>query len=133
MTMILTEPVRNLIEQPLIARIAVIDDDGYPHVIPIWFARDGDDLVFFSSPSARKIEHIQANSKGAVTIGGDPYGNDGYLLKGEFSIEEDVGLRWLKEITYRYESKEIADAHLTEWVHDDLVLLRFKPRRVIRV
>jgi general stress protein 26 len=131
--MILSEQVRHLFEQALIARIAVLDTNGYPHMIPIWFARDGDDAMFFSSRSARKIKYIQLNSKGALTIGGDPYGSEGYLLKGEFSVEEDVGHRWLREITYRYESKEIADRHLAEWVNDDIVLLRFRPHKVIKV
>ena len=131
--MILTEPVRTFLEQALIARIAVIDNHGYPHMIPIWFARDGDDVMFFSSRNARKIKHVQANPKGALTIGGEPYGSEGYLLKGEFSIEEDLGHRWLREITFRYEPREIADKHLAEWVNDDLVLLRFKPRKVIKV
>ena len=131
--MFLNEPVRTFLEQALIARIAVIDNDGYPHIIPVWFARDGDEVIFFSSLSARKIKHIQANPKGAMTIGGNPFGSEGYLLKGEFSIEEDAGRRWLRGITYRYEPREIADQHLAEWVNDDLVLLRFKPRIVIRV
>ncbi len=131
--MILSEPVRTLMEQALIAHISVIDNDGYPHVIPIWFARDGDEVMFFSDRTARKIKHIQANPKGALTIGGDPYGSEGYLLKGEFSIEDDPGHRWLREITYRYEPRAIADKHLAEWVNDDLVLLRFKPRKVIKV
>ena len=131
--MILTEPVRAFMEKPLIARIAVIDGDGYPHLIPIWFARDGDDLMFFSSRTARKIKHIQANPKGALSLGGNPYGSEGYLLKGEFSVEADPGHRWLREITCRYEPREIADSHLAEWVNDDLVLMRFKPRSVIRL
>ncbi len=131
--MILTESVRTFLDKPLVARISVIDSDGYPHMIPIWFARDGDDVMFFSSRSARKIKHIQANPKGALTVGGDPYGTEGYLLKGDFSIEEDAENRWLREITYRYEPGEIADKHLAEWVNDDLVLLRFKPRKVIKV
>ena len=131
--MILTEPVRALMEKPLIARISVIDGDGYPHMIPIWFARDGDDVMFFSSRTARKIKHVQVNPKGAFTLGGDPYGSEGYLLKGEFSIEEDTGHRWLGEITYRYEPRDVADKHLAEWVNDDLVLMRFTPRRVIKI
>lgn len=131
--MILTEPVRTLLDKPLIARIAVIDEDGYPHVIPIWFARDEDDVVFFSTRTARKIKHIQVNPKGAVTLGGNPYGSEGYLLKGEFSIEEDPNHRWLREITYRYEPRDIADKDLAEWVNDGLILMRFKPRKVIRI
>jgi len=129
----LTEPVRAFLDQAQIARIAVIGDDSYPHVIPIWFARDGDEVMFFSSRSARKIKHVQANPRGALSVGGDPYGSEGYLMKGDFSIEEDRGHRWLREITYRYEPRELADQHVAEWSNDDLVLLRFKARKVIRV
>jgi hypothetical protein len=120
-------------ENPLIARMAVIDTAGYPHVIPIWFARDGDDVMFFSSRTARKIKYVQANPKGALTIGGDPYGSEGYLLKGEFSIEVDPGHRWLREITYRYEPREVADKHVVEWATDAIVVLRFRPHKVIKI
>ena len=135
--MILDEPVRALLDQPLIGRIAVIDDEGYPHMIPIWYSRDGDEIMFISSRSGRKIRSIQANPKGALTVGGDPYGSEGYLLKGEFTIEEDPGHRWLREITYRYEPREVAEKDLAEWIagwaSKDLVILRFTPRKVVKV
>lgn len=131
--MVFPEAVRSFMDKPSIARISVIDDQGYPHLIPIWFARDGDELVFFSSRTARKIKHVQSNSKGAVTIGGDPYGSEGYTMKGDFFIQEDDQHRWLREITYRYEPRQLADAYLAEWMHDDLVVMRFKPKQVIRV
>ena len=129
----LSDPVRSFLEQPLIARLSVIDDAGYPHTVPIWFARDGDDLMFFSSRTARKIGHAQANPRGAVTVGGDPYGAEGYLLKGELSIEEDPENRWLSLITHRYEPNDLAEQHVAEWSKEDLVLMRFRPRKVIRV
>lgn len=133
--MILADPVRQFLQPPLVARIAVVGPDGYPHVIPIWYALDGDDLVFFSSRTARKVAYIHANPKGAVTVGGEPYGAEGYLLKGDFSVEEDVDHRWLREITYRYEPRPQADEHVTEWGADDyaLVVLRFKPNKIIKV
>jgi hypothetical protein len=131
--MILDEPVRALLDQPLIGRISVIDDEGYPHMIPIWYSRDGDEIMFISSRSGRKIRSIQANPKGALTVGGDPYGSEGYLLKGEFTIEEDPGRRWLREITYRYEPRDVAERYLAEWANDDIVALRFTPRRVLKV
>lgn len=131
--MILGEPVRTLLDQPLIGRISVIDEEGYPHTIPIWFIRDGDEVVFISSRGGRKIRSIQVNPKGALTVGGDPYGSEGYLLKGEFAIEEDPGHRWLRDITYRYEPRDAAEKYLAEWVNDDIVALRFTPRQVVKV
>ena len=131
--MILSEPVRTLLDQPLIVRISVIDGEGYPHTIPIWFICDGDEIVFISDRSARKIRLIQANPKGAVTIGGDPYRSEGYLLKGEFAIEEDPEHRWLRDITYRYEPREDAEKDLAAWANDDIVVLRFTPRSVVKI
>jgi general stress protein 26 len=131
--MVLSEAVRKLLDQPLIGRISVIDGEGYPHTIPIWFIRDGDEVVFFSSRDTRKNKHIQANPKGALSIGGDPYGSEGYLLKGEFAIEEDPRRRWLSAITHRYEPQEQADKDVEEWGKGDLVALRFTPRQVVKV
>lgn len=129
----LTEEVRNFLENALIARIAVIDSDGYPHTVPIWFVRDGDDVIFFSSRSARKIKLAQANPKGSMSVGGSPYGAEGYLIKGDFSLEENKDNHWVRQIYYRYEPRELADQHLAESVEWDLVLMRLKPRKVIRI
>lgn len=101
--------------------------------MPIWYTLDGDDVVFFSSRGARKIAYIQANPKGAVSIGGNPYGSEGYLLKGEFSIEEDSSYQWLREITLRYEPPELADQHVREWSGPDIVVMRFRPSKVIKI
>lgn len=131
--MALSEAVRTFLQHPHIARIAVIDDKGYPHIVPIWYALDGEELIFFSSRDARKIGHVGANPKGAVSIGGEPYGAEGYLLKGEFALEEDIGNKWLSIITHRYEPRELADQHVLEWSTDDLVLMRFKVAKAIRV
>ena len=129
----LPEPVRRLMEPGVVVRISVIDRDGYPHTVPIWFERDGDEVVFFSSRSSRKIGYVQANYKGSITIGGDPLGSEGYLLKGNFSIEEDPGSRWLREITFRYEPPDLAEQHVREWSGPDIVVMRFKTQKVIKV
>lgn len=121
------------LQRPQIARIAVIDNKGYPHSVPIWYSLDGNDLMFFSSRSAKKIDYIQGNAKGAVCVGGDPYGSEGYLIKGEFSLEEDQAHRWLSEITHRYETKEVADKYVDDWGRGDLVLMRFKPNKVSQI
>jgi general stress protein 26 len=133
MPIALPEPVRKLMEPGTVVRISVIDGNGYPHTVPIWFARDGNDVVFFSSRDARKIGYVNNNSKGSISIGGDPYGSEGYLLKGEFSVEEDPQSRWLREITFRYEPAELAEKHVSEWGGPDIVVMRFKPNKIVKV
>jgi hypothetical protein len=131
--MILSDPVRALLQHPVTVRMAVIDSRGFPHVVPIWFGMEGDDLMVISYRATRKNEFLKVNPKGAIQIGGDPSGTPGYLLKGEFTFEEDVEHRWLREITRHYETPELAEEHLAQWEKDDMVVLRFHIQKVTKI
>src|SRR5689334_14473178 len=120
----LPDGARALLQKPLVVRMAVSDPQGYPHVVPVWFGMDSDDVMIFGYYNTRKIDYILANSKGSVQIGGD-FGNDGYLLKGEYSLEPDPDNQWAWKITRLYESKELADQHMAEWSQQKLFLVRF--------
>ncbi len=129
----LNDSIRAFLQKPHIARMSTLDPEGYPHTVPVWFMLDGDDLVIISERNTRKVEHIRANPKGAVSIGGNPGDGEGYLLKGEFSIEEDDGLTWMKRLTYHYESGDEAERDIAAWSELDMIVIRFKPRRVSKV
>ncbi len=132
-----TDEMRAHLAPPLIARMSSIDSNGYPHTVPLWFDVDGDDLVIISERNTAKTRHVLANPKGAVTIGGDALPNGdlvpGYLIKGVFAVEEDPGFAWLRRITYRYETPERAEKDLAEWTQLDMIVLRLKVERVIKV
>ena len=61
--------IRTFLETPRVAYLSTIDLQGYPHTVPVWFAVDGDDLIFSATKSRARVKHILANPKGAVTIG----------------------------------------------------------------
>ena len=127
------DTVREFLQKPLIARMSTIDPNGYPHTVPVWFALDGDDIVIISVRETRKVGHILANPKGAVTIGGDPEDGAGYLIKGEFSIEPDPEDAWVRKMTYRYEAPEQAEKDIAAWADLDIIVLRLRPNVVLKV
>jgi predicted pyridoxine 5'-phosphate oxidase superfamily flavin-nucleotide-binding protein len=129
----ISDTVRDFLQKPLIARMSTIDPDGYPHTVPVWFALDGDDVVIISVSDTRKVGHILANPKGAVAIGGDPADGVGYLIKGEFSLEPDPEDAWVRKVTYRYEAPERAEKDIAAWADLDIVVLRLKPKVVLKV
>ncbi|MBZ0274925.1 MAG: pyridoxamine 5'-phosphate oxidase family protein [Anaerolineae bacterium] len=129
----LTDSAREFLKKPLLARISTIDRDGYPHTVPVWFDVDGGDIIFISVRDTAKVRHIQANPKGAVTIGGDSGDGGGYLIKGTMTIEADPGLRWLRQVTLRYESGEQAEKDIAEWSKLNMIIIRLKPARVLKV
>lgn len=130
--MIWPDCARELLQKPVIVRMAVTDPNGYPHVIPVWFGLDGDDIIIFGYRNTRKVDYIKSNPKGSIQIGGDPAGN-GYLIKGDFSIEPDTNHHWARTITYAYETRETAEKNLAEWMQQELVVLRLVVNKVVKV
>ncbi len=128
-----TVTMREFLQKPLVARMSTVDPDGYPHTLPVWFMLDGDDLVVISVSSTRKVGHIQANPKGAIVVGGDPADGGGYLIKGEFSIEADPEAAWVRRLTHHYEPPEQAEKDIAAWSNLDIIVLRLKPKTVLKV
>ena len=124
---------RELLSQPIIVRISTIDRNGYPHVVPVWFILDGDDLVVFTARRTAKVKHIRNNPKGSIAVGGDPAGNPGYLIIGDYEVEDDTDWTWAKRITYHYEEKSKAEEDFKEWEGGDFVAIRLKPSKVLKV
>jgi hypothetical protein len=128
-----TEEVREFLQRTLLARMSVIDFDGYPHTVPVSFILDGDDVIITSIRDTRKVDYIGANPKGAFTVGGNFADGAGYLLKGEYCIEEDPGFGWLKRTAYHYGDGERAERNIAEFSQKDMIILRLRVQRVIKV
>lgn len=126
-----TAQARDLLQKPLIARMSVIDPQGFPHTVPVWFAMDGDDVVVISVRETRKVGYIQTNPKGSLVVGGDA--GEGYLIKGTINAEPDPDQKWTKHMIHRYEPKEKVEQTIVEWSDLDIIVLRLKPAKVIKV
>ncbi len=130
----LGKEVREFLRKPRVARLATIGSDGYPHVVPIYFMLDGDYILFGSDRDNRKVRNALTNPKGAVVVGGEPATDEaGYMIQGDLSIEDDEDHSMARRMLYRYESKDEAEKTLAAWVNSDLVIIRLRPKFVIRV
>ncbi len=126
--------VRRFLSKPRTARLATIGADGYPHIVPIWFMRDGDEIIFASDRDERKVRNARANPKGAVVIGGEPGADEaGYMIQGDLSIEDDPGHKLMRRLLRRYEPERRGEEIPDEWGEGEKVLIRLRPHSVIRV
>ncbi|MFC1959995.1 pyridoxamine 5'-phosphate oxidase family protein [Chloroflexota bacterium] len=130
-----TAEVRAFLHLTLVARMSVIDFDGFPHTVPVSWIMDGEDAIITTVRSTRKVAYIRANPKGSLTVGGDYTDRAGYLLKGTYHIEEDPGLVWLRRTAAHYhpDDPEGAERIFAEFVDKDMIILRFKVLRVLTV
>ncbi len=134
----LSPELLEVLQKPLIARLSVIDPDGFPHTVPLWFDVDGDDIVMISDRNSKKVGHLARDPKASFCVGGDA-GADGvigggYLLKGFCSSEEDPGYVWLRRVTLRYEPPEQAERSIAQWRSElDMMVIRLRVSKVIKV
>lgn len=49
--------------------LSSVGGDGRPHVVPVWFHWDGERIVAFSKPSARKIGNLRGRPSVMLAVG----------------------------------------------------------------
>ena len=67
-----------------VAHLATINEDGSPHVVPVWVGREGDgDLTFFMTAGSRKDRNLARDARAALstTTPGNPL--DMATVRGE--------------------------------------------------
>jgi PPOX class probable F420-dependent enzyme len=62
--------------------IASVRPDGAPHLIPLWFAWDGDDLIVLSKPNAQKVRNLRRDPRVVLALGSVDHGMDVDLIEG---------------------------------------------------
>jgi PPOX class probable F420-dependent enzyme len=85
-------------------KVATVRTDGAPHVTPVWFLLDGDDLVFTTGADTVKGKALRRDPRVTLCVDDDrpPYAF--VVLTGRAAISEDPGelRRWATELAGRY-------------------------------
>ena len=66
------EALDALLRETIVARLATIDDDGYPYVVPVWTEWDGSAMWLVARARAAYVAHLTARPK--VALVGRPGG-----------------------------------------------------------
>lgn len=49
--------------------LSSVQRDGRPHVVPVWFLWDGERIVAFSKPHARKVDNLRDQPRVMLAVG----------------------------------------------------------------
>ncbi|MEU6141160.1 PPOX class F420-dependent oxidoreductase [Streptomyces sp. NPDC047081] len=93
------------------AKLSTVRADGSPHVTPIWFLLDGDDIVFNTAGTSVKGRNLVRDGRAALCVDDDRPPFDYVVLQGRARISEDPDeLRyWAGRIGARYMGEERAE------------------------
>lgn len=57
-----------LLARPVVGRLATLDPDGYPAIVPIWFEWDGSTLWIVARARSRYVEDIRRDQRVALSV-----------------------------------------------------------------
>lgn len=92
-------------------KLSTVRADGSPHVTPIWFLLDGDEVVFTTGKHSVKGRNLARDDRVALCVDDDRPPYDYVVLQGRARISEDLDkLRhWATGIGARYMGEERAE------------------------
>ncbi|MGP3966894.1 PPOX class F420-dependent oxidoreductase [Streptomyces sp. 6N223] len=92
-------------------KLSTVRADGSPHLTPVWFLLDGDDVVFNTGKSGVKGRNLARDGRFALCVDEDrpPYAF--VLLEGRAEISEDPGevRHWAGRLGARYMGEDRAE------------------------
>ncbi|GGO48429.1 MULTISPECIES: PPOX class F420-dependent oxidoreductase [Streptomyces] len=93
------------------AKLSTVRADGSPHVAPIWFVLDGDDLVFNTGKDTVKGRNLARDGRVALCVDDDRPPFAFVVLQGRAELIEDLDqLRhWAARIGGRYMGEDRAE------------------------
>ncbi len=124
---------RFLLDTPRTAKLATVRPDGRPHVAPVWFDLDGDDLVFSTHERSVKGRNLIGDPRLSICVDDEQPPFAFVIVEGKAELSRDPGaLRaWAGRIGARYMGIDETD-HLAELNGaPGNVLVHVRPVRIV--
>jgi PPOX class probable F420-dependent enzyme len=120
-----------LLAARLIANLATLNRDGSVHLVPLWFAWDGEAILLPTNHATRKIRNLESDDRATVMIDDSRVGFDvrGIMLRGRAAlIRAPSSLDLNRAIHERYVTANgLALAPVREYLDTDDVTIRLTP------
>lgn len=114
-------------------KLATTRKDGRPHVAPIWFVMDGEDIIFMTGRDTVKGHAIRRDGRVALCVDDEnpPYAFA--LIEGAATISEDPDemLRWSTRIAARYVGEEKEEQFGRRNAVPGELLVRLAPTNIV--
>ena len=116
-------------------KLASVRSDGRPHVAPIWFALDGDDLIFTTWHESVKAANLKHDARVSLCVDDEKPPFAFVIIEGiaEFDEHPDPNemLKWTTLISGRYMGDDLADQYGKRNAVEGEWLIRIKPSKVL--
>jgi PPOX class probable F420-dependent enzyme len=124
MTAMTEQDVALFWREPNLAKLATINADGTPHLMPLWYLYDGRDLVMITGPNARKVRNIRRDPRVTVCIDRPTPPYAGVMVHGTARLEEVAYQELAVPMAVRYLGSDAGELLGARYAESDLVTIR---------
>jgi PPOX class probable F420-dependent enzyme len=116
-------------------KLATTRRDGRPHVVPIWFVLDGDDLVFMTGATTVKGRALARTGVGSICVDDERPPYSFVTVSGPVTISVDLEemLPFSIRIAARYMGEELADRYGRRNAVEGELLVRLRAEHVLAI
>jgi len=114
-------------------KVATVRPDGRPHLAPVWFTLDGDDVVFTTGERSVKGRSLRADPRVAICVDDERPPFSFVIVEGTATISDDLDelLRWATALGARYMGADVAEAFGRRNAVPGELLVRVRVDRVV--
>ena len=114
-------------------KLATVRKDGRPHIAPIWFDLDGDELVFTTWHESVKAKNMALDPRVSLCVDEEnpPYAF--VVVEGTVSMTDEPSelAYWARRIAARYMGEGLAEAYGKRNSVEGELLVRLRPTKLI--
>lgn len=114
-------------------KLATVRADGRPHVAPIWFDMDGDDILFTTWHTSVKGMNIARNGRIALCVDDEKPPFAYAIIEGTATLTDDPAqlLYWATRIAGRYMGADLAESYGKRNGVPGELLVRVTPSKIL--
>ncbi|MEU9128025.1 PPOX class F420-dependent oxidoreductase [Kitasatospora sp. NPDC048540] len=114
-------------------KLATTRADGSPHLAPVWFLLDGDELVFNTGGTTVKGRNLTRDGRAMICVDDDRPPFAYVLVRGTATVSEDLAevRAWAGRIAARYMGEHLAEQYAARNGVPGELLVRLRIDRVI--
>lgn len=121
-----------LLEGTRTGHLATVRPDGRPHVAPVWFTLDGDDVVFMTGADTVKGRNLRHAMQASMSVD-EPTPTYSFVhMTGPVELSDDLDelYRWAVPISRRYMGAEKAEQYARRNAVEGELLVRLRPENI---
>jgi PPOX class probable F420-dependent enzyme len=104
----------------LLGVVGTLDEDGGPHLVPVWYRYDGERVYIWTLESRRWVKNLARDPRVAFSVQEDKPPYAAVSLRGRATITTSDGeevAQEIRRITRRYVEEPEVEAYIRLWSH----------------